>query len=57
MPEYLHIDRYHRELMDLHIGFKTAEPWPLERHDKDGVTPTRDILRADTKRGAITLDE
>ena len=46
-----------RELLDLHIGFETAEPWPLERVDKDGVTPTRAILRADNERGVITLDE
>ena len=46
-----------QELLDLHIGFETAEPWPLERHDKDVVTPTRAILRADKDRGAVTLDE
>ena len=46
-----------RALLDLHIGFETAEPWPLERVDKDGVTPTRAILRANEERGIITLDE
>ena len=46
-----------RELLDLHIGFETAEPWPLERLDQNGVTPTRAILRADNERGVITLDE
>ena len=46
-----------RELLDLHIGFETAEPHPLERHDKDGVTPAKAILRADRERGIITLDE
>ena len=46
-----------RELLDLHIGFETAEPWPLERVDKEGVTPTRAILRADNDHGVITLDE
>ena len=45
------------ELLGLHIGFKTAEPWPLERVDKDGVTPMRAILRADKDRGTIALDE
>ena len=44
-------------LLDLHLGFETAEPWPLERLDKEGVTPTRAILRADKDRGVITLDE
>ena len=31
-------------LLDLHLGFETAEPWPLERLDQDGVTPKRAIL-------------
>ena len=46
-----------RGLLDLHLGFETAEPWPLERVDKDGVTPKRAILRADKERNVITLDE
>ena len=46
-----------QQLLDLHIGFETAEPWPLERRDKDGVTPIRAILRADKELGVITLDE
>ena len=46
-----------RELLDLHLGFETAELWPLERQDKDGVAPTRAILRTDKERGIITLDE
>ena len=46
-----------RELLDLHLGFETAEPWPLERHDWDGMVPTRAILRADKDRGVITLDD
>ena len=45
-----------RELLDLHIGFEMADPWPLERQDKEGVTPTKAILRADKARGAMTLD-
>ena len=44
-------------LLDMHLGFETAEPWPLERLDQDGVTPKRAILRADKERGTITLDE
>ena len=39
------------------MGFETAEPWPLERVDNDGVTPKRAILRADEKLSVITLDE
>ena len=53
-----------RELLDLHIGFESAEPYPLERHDKappvrsseDSWMP-RARLRADKERGVITLDE
>ena len=46
-----------RALLDLHIGFETAEPWPLQRVDKDGVTPKRAILSADKERNVITVDE
>ena len=46
-----------RELLDTHLGFETADPWPLERADKDGAVPTRAILRADKDHGVITLDE
>ena len=46
-----------QKLLDLHLGFETAEPWPLERVDKDGVTPKRAILRADKERNVITVDE
>ena len=45
------------ELLDLHLGFETAEPWPLERVDKDGVTPKRAILSADKEHNVITVDE
>ncbi len=45
-----------RELLDLHLGFEEAEPWPLERVDLDGE-PRRVILRADKERGTITLDD
>ena len=44
-------------LLDLHLGFEAAEPWPLQRVDKGKVTPTRAILRADEERNVITLDE
>ena len=46
-----------QKLLDLHIGFESAEPYPLERHDREGVDPKRAILRADKSRGTITLDE
>ena len=46
-----------QKLLDLHIGFESAEPYSLERHDREDVDPTRAILRADKERGTITLDE
>ena len=49
--------RLGRELLDCHLGFESAEPYPLERRDKEGVTPQRAILRVDKERDTITLDE
>ena len=46
-----------QKLLDLHIGFESAEPYPLELHDREDAVPTRAILRADKSRGTITLDE
>ena len=46
-----------QELLNLHIGFEAAEPWPLERQDKAGVEPKRALLRADQERGIIQLDD
>ena len=46
-----------RALLDMHLGFETAETWPLERVDNEGVTPKRAILRVDKERNVITLDE
>ena len=46
-----------QKLLDLHIGFESAEPYPLERHDRKDVDPKRAILRTDKERGTITLDE
>ena len=46
-----------QKLLDLHIGFESAEPYPLERHDREGVDPKRAMLRADKSGGTITLDE
>ena len=44
-----------QELLDLHLGFETAEPWPLKRIEKPGP-PGKPILRADKANGAIILD-
>ena len=51
-----------QELLDLHIGFESAEPYPLERVDKDSPSTgsgraVKALLRADRERGVITLDE
>ena len=46
-----------QKLLDLHIGFESAEPYPLDRHDREGFDPKRAILGADKSGGTITLDE
>ena len=45
-----------QDLLDLHIGFETAEPYPLEPVDKRGK-PTKVVLKPDKARGRIVLDE
>ena len=44
-----------QQLLDLHIGFESAEPFALERVEKDGA-PGKAALKADKPRGAIVLD-
>ena len=48
--------RLGRELLDLHIGFESAEPWPLERVEQPGPAG-RSILRADQDRNIIIIDD
>ena len=55
--DFHHWAKMGQKLLDLHIGFESAEPYPLERHDRKDVDPKRAILRADKSRGTITLDE
>ena len=66
LPLYHDFDawaRMGRELLDLHLGFESAEPYGLERVEtytdkqdgQDMVSP-RVMLRADKDRGAIVLD-
>ena len=43
-----------RELLELHIGFESAEPYPLGRAESG--PPKGPILRADKERGFIALD-
>ena len=56
-PDFHHWAEIGQRLLDLHIGFESADPYPLERHDREDVDPTRAILRADKSKGTITLDE
>ena len=56
-PDFHHWTEMGQKLLDLHIGFESAEPYPLERHDRENVDPKRAILGADKSKGTITLDE
>ncbi|MCE2464294.1 MAG: DNA methyltransferase [Dehalococcoidia bacterium] len=47
--------RMGRELLELHVGFESAEPYPLERVEQAGQAG-KAVLRADKDRGAIVLD-
>jgi predicted helicase len=59
-----------KQLMDLHVGFETVEPWPLERREKpvgdhtsevfktsEVSKPTTVKLRADKEAGLILIDD
>ena len=70
LPFYHDFDTWAKmgqDLLDLHLNFETADPYPLERIEKspsptsgegrgEGRSP-RPILRADKERGTITLDD
>ena len=56
-PDFHHWSEMGQQLLDLHIGFESTDPYPLERNERKDVDPTRAILRADKKQGTITLDE
>ena len=45
-----------QELLDLHIGFESADPYPLKCVDT-GTDAKRAILRADKDNGRIVLDD
>ena len=47
--------RLGQELLDLHIGFEDAEPFALQRVDKDGAAG-KATLKADKANGTIVLD-
>ena len=44
-----------QKLLDLHIGFESAEPFGLKRVDKEGE-PGKTLLSAYKERGSIALD-
>ena len=54
-PDFHHWADMGQQLLDLHIGFESAEPFALERVEKDG-DPGKAALKADKNRGAIILD-
>ena len=59
LPFYHEFDAWKQmgqELLDLHIGFETADPYPLERVNL-ASDPKRVILRADKAKGTIILDD
>ena len=53
-PDFQAWARMGRELLELHLNFESAEPYPLER--AEAGPPGRPILRADKEHGYITLD-
>ena len=65
LPLYHDFDAWKRmgkELMDLHVGFEEAEPYPLKRIEKSmqasiEETRARPILRTDKEQGRILVDE
>ncbi|MBS0438433.1 MAG: DNA methyltransferase, partial [Proteobacteria bacterium] len=61
-PDFWQWADWGRQLMALHIGYESIEPWPLARidtHDekarKNGATP-KALLKANKDTGSIALD-
>ena len=75
LPLYHDFDAWAKmgqELLDLHIGFESADPYPLQRQDRKPASsrptssarpepvegrPPKPILRADKERNLIVLDD
>ena len=56
-PDFWRWADWGRELMDLHIGYATVEPYPLQRVDlPDPGYPPKVLLKADPDNGRIVLD-
>ena len=59
LPLYHDFDiwvRMGQKLLDLHIGFESADPYSLQRDDQAGAA-TRAILRPEKERGVIVMDD
>jgi predicted helicase len=61
-PDFWQWADWGKTLMDLHIGYETVEPWPLQRIDvqdeearEAGLSP-KPMLKADKEFGRIRLD-
>ena len=62
LPFYVHFGNWAamgRELLALHLGFATVEPYPLERRESKAAAAKggKAILKADKEQGLIRLDE
>ena len=57
--DFQEFGRLGQELLDLHIGFESVEPWSLHREDVRRSSKRKQgaKLSADKERGAIVLDE
>ncbi|CAN5278436.1 hypothetical protein BH10PSE7_BH10PSE7_23660 [soil metagenome] len=61
-PDFRQWAEWGRLLMDLHIGYETVEPWPVERRDapdakaRDAGVGPRPVLKSDPGNGTIRID-
>ena len=55
-PDFGTWARTGQELLDLHVGFESAEQYPLKRQDSN-TEPGKPHLRRDKERGLIVLDD
>jgi predicted helicase len=62
-PDFRRWVGWGKQLIDLHIGYESVEPWPLERHDTPNAAAraagvaTPAILKADKDAGIIKIDD
>jgi len=56
-PDFWAWAEWGKRLMELHIGYETVKPWPVNRHDQPpGDADPIPKLKADKDNGTITLD-